>query len=149
MAAAGADTDPAAAAPAVSTCAHCQREIPSSNIDLHSVHCARNLQKCQHCGEMVPRKLMDEHYDENHAPVCLQASKYDVVMSYSYNIIPYCFSLYGTKYVSMFMLSMLAHSIVISPSLFKIYLNIICLKLEVVGCYVWLHNLSYLQNAGD
>ncbi|KAG2551802.1 XIAP-associated factor 1-like isoform X1 [Panicum virgatum] len=69
MAAAGADTDPAAAAPAVSTCAHCQREIPSSNIDLHSVHCARNLQKCQHCGEMVPRKLMDEHYDENHAPM--------------------------------------------------------------------------------
>ncbi|CAN6306590.1 unnamed protein product, partial [Urochloa humidicola] len=64
MAAAGADSDPA-----VSTCAHCQREIPSSNIDLHSVHCARNLQKCQHCGEMVPRKLMDEHYDENHAPM--------------------------------------------------------------------------------
>ncbi|KAK8445881.1 hypothetical protein SEVIR_9G402400v4 [Setaria viridis] len=69
MAAAGADSDPASAVPAVSTCAHCQREIPSSNIDLHSVHCARNLQKCQHCGEMVPRKLMDEHYDENHAPM--------------------------------------------------------------------------------
>jgi hypothetical protein len=49
-----------------------QREIPFLNIDLHSVHCARNLQKCQHCGEMIPRKLMDEHYDENHAPVCLQ-----------------------------------------------------------------------------
>ncbi|KAF0913494.1 hypothetical protein E2562_023241, partial [Oryza meyeriana var. granulata] len=46
-----------------------QREIPSSNIDLHSVHCARNLQKCGHCGEMVARKLMDEHYNENHAPV--------------------------------------------------------------------------------
>ncbi|EMS63233.1 hypothetical protein TRIUR3_29674 [Triticum urartu] len=46
-----------------------QREIPSSNIDLHSVHCARNLQKCEHCGEMVPRKLMEEHYNENHAPV--------------------------------------------------------------------------------
>lgn len=52
-----------------------QREIPSSNIDLHSVHCARNLQKCQHCGEMVPRKLMDEHYDESHAPVGLQPSQ--------------------------------------------------------------------------
>ncbi|GJN33310.1 hypothetical protein PR202_gb21896 [Eleusine coracana subsp. coracana] len=44
-------------------------EIPSSNIALHSVHCARNLQKCEHCGDMVPRKLMDEHYGENHAPV--------------------------------------------------------------------------------
>ncbi|KAF7042899.1 hypothetical protein CFC21_052381 [Triticum aestivum] len=58
-----------AAVVATSTCAHCQREIPSSNIDLHSVHCARNLQKCEHCGEMVPRKLMEEHYNENHAPV--------------------------------------------------------------------------------
>ncbi|GJN31507.1 hypothetical protein PR202_gb19915 [Eleusine coracana subsp. coracana] len=67
MAAAVADSDPAA--PATSICVHCQREIPSSNIDLHSVHCARNLQKCQHCGEMVPRKLIDEHYDENHAPL--------------------------------------------------------------------------------
>ncbi|KAM0830212.1 hypothetical protein ACQ4PT_066341 [Festuca glaucescens] len=52
-----------------STCAHCKREIPSSNISLHSAHCARNLQKCEHCGDMVPRKHMDEHYDENHAPV--------------------------------------------------------------------------------
>ncbi|XP_051213971.1 uncharacterized protein [Lolium perenne] len=52
-----------------STCAHCNREIPSSNIALHSAHCARNLQKCEHCGDMVPRKHMDEHYDENHAPV--------------------------------------------------------------------------------
>ncbi|XP_066387932.1 uncharacterized protein [Miscanthus floridulus] len=69
MAAAAADSDPAAAVAAMSTCAHCQREIPSSNIDLHSVHCARNLQKCQHCCEMIPRKLMDEHYDENHAPI--------------------------------------------------------------------------------
>uniref|UniRef100_A0A804MTN8 TRAF-type domain-containing protein n=1 Tax=Zea mays TaxID=4577 RepID=A0A804MTN8_MAIZE len=50
------------------TCPHCQREVPSSNIALHSAHCARNLQKCEHCGDMVARKLMDEHYDENHAP---------------------------------------------------------------------------------
>ncbi|ONL98211.1 TRAF type zinc finger domain containing 1 [Zea mays] len=69
MAAAAADSDTAAAVGAMSTCAHCQREIPFLNIDLHSVHCARNLQKCQHCGEMIPRKLMDEHYDENHAPI--------------------------------------------------------------------------------
>ncbi|CAN6374024.1 unnamed protein product, partial [Urochloa humidicola] len=45
------------------------REIPSSNIALHSVHCARNLQKCEHCRDMIPTKLMDEHYDENHAPM--------------------------------------------------------------------------------
>uniref|UniRef100_K4A0C9 TRAF-type domain-containing protein n=2 Tax=Setaria italica TaxID=4555 RepID=K4A0C9_SETIT len=63
---AAADSDPTVTA---STCANCQREIPSSNIALHSVHCARNLQKCEHCGDMVPRKLMDEHYNENHAPM--------------------------------------------------------------------------------
>nr|CAB3455190.1 unnamed protein product [Digitaria exilis] len=62
---------------AASTCAHCQREIPSSNIALHSAHCARNLQKCEHCGDMVPRKLMDEHYEENHAPdVCGNRTEY-------------------------------------------------------------------------
>jgi len=65
-AAAAAALDPAVT---TSTCAHCQREIPSSNIALHSAHCARNLQKCERCGDMVPRKHMDEHYDENHAPV--------------------------------------------------------------------------------
>ncbi|KAL5217087.1 hypothetical protein ABZP36_017771 [Zizania latifolia] len=68
-AAADAGYDPSAALAATSTCAHCQREIPSSNIDLHSAHCARNLQKCEHCGEMVARKLMDKHYNEDHAPV--------------------------------------------------------------------------------
>ncbi|CAN6200094.1 unnamed protein product [Urochloa humidicola] len=65
--AAAADSDPIAVI--TSTCAHCQREIPSSNIALHSVHCARNLQKCEHCRDMIPTKLMDEHYDENHAPM--------------------------------------------------------------------------------
>ncbi|ONM60317.1 NADPH-dependent thioredoxin reductase 3 [Zea mays] len=48
-----------------------QREIPSSNIALHSAHYARNLQKCEHCGNIVPRKLVDQHYDENHAPASL------------------------------------------------------------------------------
>ncbi|CAN6226384.1 unnamed protein product [Urochloa humidicola] len=65
--AAAADSDPTAVI--TSTCAHCQREIPSSNIALHSVHCARNLQKCEHCRDMIPTKLMDEHYDESHAPM--------------------------------------------------------------------------------
>uniref|UniRef100_A0ACD5YYV1 Uncharacterized protein n=1 Tax=Avena sativa TaxID=4498 RepID=A0ACD5YYV1_AVESA len=75
----------AAADPAVttSTCAHCNREIPSSNIALHSAHCARNLQKCENCGDMVPRKHMEEHYDENHAPVncsrCKQTVEHELL----------------------------------------------------------------------
>ncbi|OEL22598.1 hypothetical protein BAE44_0016381, partial [Dichanthelium oligosanthes] len=48
---------------------------------LHSAHCARNLQKCKHCGDMVPRKLMDEHYDENHAPVRFQISSFSQLQS--------------------------------------------------------------------
>ncbi|KAL5678342.1 hypothetical protein ACJX0J_014473, partial [Zea mays] len=55
-----------------------QREVPSSNIALHSAHCARNLQKCEHCGDMVARKLMDEHYDENHAPMNCSLCKHTV-----------------------------------------------------------------------
>lgn len=65
-----------------------QREIPSSNIDLHSAHCARNLQKCEHCGEMVARKLMDEHYNESHAPVCSKPHHKSWVLGFQ-NIIPY------------------------------------------------------------
>ncbi|KAI5008540.1 hypothetical protein ZWY2020_009588 [Hordeum vulgare] len=62
--------DSADPAVATSTCAHCNREIPSPNIALHSAHCARNLHlKCEHCGDMVPRKHMDKHYEDNHAPV--------------------------------------------------------------------------------
>ncbi|XP_073002744.1 uncharacterized protein [Typha latifolia] len=51
------------------TCGHCERDIPASNIDLHYAHCSRNLQKCSFCGDMVPRKHIDEHYDESHTPV--------------------------------------------------------------------------------
>ncbi|XP_074555746.1 uncharacterized protein LOC141811623 [Curcuma longa] len=51
------------------TCSHCERDIPTSNIDLHYAHCSRNLQKCAICGDMVPKKHADEHYNEIHAPV--------------------------------------------------------------------------------
>lgn len=46
-----------------------EREVPTSNIDLHYAHCSRNLQKCTICGEMVPKKHADMHYTETHAPV--------------------------------------------------------------------------------
>lgn len=50
-------------------CTHCDRAIPSLNIDLHNAHCQRNLTKCKICGDMVPKKLVEEHYMTNHAPV--------------------------------------------------------------------------------
>ncbi|PWA51974.1 TRAF-type zinc finger-related protein [Artemisia annua] len=50
-------------------CTHCNRAIPSSNIDLHYAHCSRNLEKCKICDEMVPKKLAEEHYLTTHAPV--------------------------------------------------------------------------------
>ncbi|KAJ4895535.1 TRAF-type zinc finger-related [Raphanus sativus] len=49
-------------------CDHCERDIPSPNMDLHRVHCARNLEKCNICGDMVPRKHTEEHLLNTHAP---------------------------------------------------------------------------------
>ncbi|KAL7154810.1 hypothetical protein ABFS83_03G028200 [Erythranthe nasuta] len=54
---------------ATSICSHCDRAIPSSNIDLHSVHCYRNLEKCKVCGDMVPKQFVEEHFLSTHAPV--------------------------------------------------------------------------------
>ncbi|XP_010544052.1 PREDICTED: XIAP-associated factor 1-like isoform X1 [Tarenaya hassleriana] len=50
-------------------CSHCDRDIPSANIDLHQVHCARNLEKCKICGDMIPKRHADEHFSNTHAPV--------------------------------------------------------------------------------
>ncbi|KAI8012965.1 TRAF-type zinc finger domain-containing protein 1 [Camellia lanceoleosa] len=52
-----------------SICSHCDRAIPSSNIDLHYAHCSRNLEKCKVCGDMVARKYAEEHFLSTHAPV--------------------------------------------------------------------------------
>ncbi|MFS7974767.1 putative Zinc finger, RING/FYVE/PHD-type [Helianthus anomalus] len=60
----------AASADTTNICSHCERAIPSSNIDLHYAHCSRNLEKCKICGDMVPRKHAEEHYESTHAPVC-------------------------------------------------------------------------------
>ncbi|KAL2489058.1 TRAF-type zinc finger-related [Forsythia ovata] len=58
-----------------SICSHCERAIPSSNIDLHFAHCSRNLEKCKVCGDMVPKKFAEEHFLSTHAPVaCSQCS---------------------------------------------------------------------------
>ncbi|KAF4352154.1 hypothetical protein CsatB_008257 [Cannabis sativa] len=54
---------------AQSICSHCDRAIPSSNIDLHFAHCSRNLERCKVCGDMIPRRHAEEHYLNTHAPV--------------------------------------------------------------------------------
>ncbi|XP_018487177.1 uncharacterized protein LOC108857664 isoform X2 [Raphanus sativus] len=67
-------------------CSHCERDIPSSNIDLHRVHCARNLEKCNICGDMVPKKHAEEHLLNTHAPVpcsmCKETIERDVYDSH-------------------------------------------------------------------
>ncbi|KAF5455946.1 hypothetical protein F2P56_025468 [Juglans regia] len=50
-------------------CSHCDRAIPSSNIDLHYAHCSRKLERCKVCGDMIPRKFSEEHFLNTHAPV--------------------------------------------------------------------------------
>lgn len=52
-----------------SYCAHCERQVPSANFDLHAAHCKRNLERCNLCGEMVAKTRAEEHYDDVHAPV--------------------------------------------------------------------------------
>ncbi|KVH98830.1 TRAF-type zinc finger domain-containing protein 1-like isoform X1 [Cynara cardunculus var. scolymus] len=54
---------------ATNICSHCDRAIPSSNIDLHYAHCSRNLEKCKICDDMIPKKHAEEHYLSTHAPV--------------------------------------------------------------------------------
>ncbi|XP_075516818.1 uncharacterized protein LOC142551459 [Primulina tabacum] len=54
---------------AISICSHCDREIPSSNIDLHFAHCSRNLEKCKVCRDMIPKIFFEEHFLGTHAPV--------------------------------------------------------------------------------
>lgn len=49
-----------------SRCAHCDRDIPSVNYDLHSLHCQRNMDRCLKCGEMVAKTRTEEHLEEFH-----------------------------------------------------------------------------------
>ncbi|KAK3929986.1 TRAF-type zinc finger domain-containing protein 1 [Frankliniella fusca] len=52
-----------------SLCTNCQRPIAASNFVIHSLHCQRNLTKCEKCGEAVPRSALDEHESEFHSKV--------------------------------------------------------------------------------
>ncbi|XP_060173333.1 uncharacterized protein LOC132604031 [Lycium barbarum] len=54
---------------ATSICSHCDRAVPSSNLDLHVAHCSRKLEKCKICGDMIPKKHAEEHFLSTHAPV--------------------------------------------------------------------------------
>uniref|UniRef100_A0A804QFY4 Uncharacterized protein n=1 Tax=Zea mays TaxID=4577 RepID=A0A804QFY4_MAIZE len=67
---AAADSDPAIS---ISTCPHCQREIPSSNIALHSAHYARNLQNRMwvwdlHTGVQCPQRMLECQYCQFELP---------------------------------------------------------------------------------
>ncbi|CAN8311865.1 unnamed protein product [Cochlearia groenlandica] len=73
-------------------CNHCDRDIPSLNIDLHSVHCARNLEKCKICGDMVPKKHANEHFLNTHAPIvctmCKEAIEREVFDTHKGEVCP-------------------------------------------------------------
>ncbi|KAJ7532083.1 hypothetical protein O6H91_14G071400 [Diphasiastrum complanatum] len=48
-------------------CSHCEREVPATNFELHFAHCARNLERCSYCGDMIAKLRAEEHYNESHA----------------------------------------------------------------------------------
>ncbi|KAK8642693.1 hypothetical protein V6N13_012030 [Hibiscus sabdariffa] len=73
-------------------CDHCDRAIPSSNIDLHYAHCSRNLEKCKVCGDMVPKKHAEEHFLNTHAPVtcslCSETMEREILATHKGEICP-------------------------------------------------------------
>ena len=44
-----------------------KRSIPSTSIILHTAHCARFLEQCQKCKELVPKAEMLIHIEEYHS----------------------------------------------------------------------------------
>jgi len=69
--------DPIAEAPespTTSMCGNCGKRVPSANLASHTVHCYRHVQKCDHCGELVPRNEHDAHIQQWTDPVALRAA---------------------------------------------------------------------------
>lgn len=52
--------------PETKICSNCNREIPSVNHMIHSVHCARNIKVCPVCKEPVPHAELQHHHDQLH-----------------------------------------------------------------------------------
>ncbi|XP_071946313.1 uncharacterized protein [Antedon mediterranea] len=50
-------------------CSNCKRDIPAKNFIMHQSHCSRNISLCKHCGETVPHRQMEQHFEEVHAKV--------------------------------------------------------------------------------
>ncbi|KAI5079981.1 hypothetical protein GOP47_0005460 [Adiantum capillus-veneris] len=50
-------------------CDHCGRQISLANLELHAMHCKRYLESCKLCGDMIPRRRAQEHYQSEHAPL--------------------------------------------------------------------------------
>ena len=51
-----------AAVPTVfSECKNRGKAVLASNLQVHEAHCVRNLKRCPHCSEVVPRSQMEEH----------------------------------------------------------------------------------------
>lgn len=50
-------------------CSHCEKDVPSSNLHLHSLHCERMLKRCSICKEMIPKRTAEQDYQETHGPI--------------------------------------------------------------------------------
>ena len=44
-----------------------KKDIPVTNYRMHTLHCARNMVKCQECDLMVGKESMDLHKMEFHS----------------------------------------------------------------------------------
>jgi len=45
-------------------CDNCNKAIPTSSINMHKVHCARNISKCGHCGIPISIREIEKHIQQ-------------------------------------------------------------------------------------
>lgn len=48
------------------------QDISEANFMLHELRCAKHVALCEQCGEAVAREELQQHYEEEHAPVACQ-----------------------------------------------------------------------------
>ncbi|XP_060754179.1 XIAP-associated factor 1 [Neoarius graeffei] len=53
----------------LAVCNHCNKEVVKMNLPMHEAHCQRFLCICPDCDEQVPKDHLEEHQQEQHAPV--------------------------------------------------------------------------------
>ena len=52
-----------------------KRDIPCSNYQMHTAHCARHITLCSKCDEPIPKREFDEHQSQCSGPIVEEPSQ--------------------------------------------------------------------------